>query len=132
MASAVSRGRVCGSFKPRKRARPQPGSARSSNGGAIDPPEPVRRYQRERPGELFHLDIKKLCRFGHPSHRVTGSRTGCRNRGAGWNFVHVAVNDATRLAYVEGLGDERKDTTTAFLLRAHPPSNARNADLTRR
>lgn len=83
----------------------------------IDPPEPVRRYQRERPGELIHLDIKKLGRFDHPGHRVTGDRRG-RNRGAGWDFVHVAVDDATRLAYVEVLGDERKDTTTGFLLRA--------------
>lgn len=84
----------------------------------IDPPEPVRRYQRERPGELIHLDIKKLGRFDQPGHRVTGTRPGCRNRGAGWDFVHVAVDDATRLAYVEVLGDERKDTTTGFLLRA--------------
>jgi transposase InsO family protein len=84
----------------------------------IDPPAPVRRYQRERPGELIHLDIKKLGRFDQPGHRVTGTRVGCRNRGAGWDFVHVAVDDATRLAYVEVLGDERKDTTTGFLLRA--------------
>lgn len=84
----------------------------------IDPPEPVRRYQRARPGELIHLDIKKLGRFDQPGHRVTGTRVGCRNRGAGWDFVHVAVDDATRLAYVEVLGDERKHTTTGFLLRA--------------
>jgi transposase InsO family protein len=84
----------------------------------IDPPEPVRRYQRERPGELIHLDIKKLGRFDQPGHRITGTRAGCRNRGAGWDFVHVAVDDATRLAYVEVLGDERKSTTTGFLLRA--------------
>lgn len=87
----------------------------------IDPPEPVRRHQRERPGELIHLDIKKPGRFdhpGHPGHRVTGTRVGCRNRGAGWDFVHVAVDDATRLAYVEVLSDERKNTTTGFLLRA--------------
>lgn len=84
----------------------------------IDPPVPVRRYQRDRPGELIHLDIKKLGRFDQPGHRVTGTRAGCRNRGAGWDFVHVAVDDATRLAYVEVLGDERKDTTTGFLLRA--------------
>jgi transposase InsO family protein len=83
----------------------------------IDPPEPVRRYQRERPGELIHLDIKKLGRFDQPGHRVTGDRRG-RNRGAGWDFVHVAVDDATRLAYVEVLADERKTTTTGFLLRA--------------
>ena len=84
----------------------------------IDPPGPVRRYQRDRPGELIHLDIKKLGRFDRPGHRVTGARSGCRNRGAGWDFVHVAVDDATRLAYVEVLADERKDTTTGFLLRA--------------
>jgi len=84
----------------------------------IDPPAPVRRYQRERPGELIHLDIKKLGRFHQPGHRVTGTRVGCRNRGAGWDFVHVAVDDATRLAYVEVLADERKTTTTGFLLRA--------------
>jgi transposase InsO family protein len=84
----------------------------------IDPPEPVRRYQRDRPGELIHLDIKKLGRFDQPGHRVTGTRAGCRNRGAGWDFVHVAVDDATRLAYVEVLADERKHTTTGFLLRA--------------
>lgn len=84
----------------------------------IDPPEPVRRYQRDRPGELIHLDIKKLGRFDQPGHRVTGTRVGCRNRGAGWDFVHVAVDDATRLAYVEVLADERKTSTTGFLLRA--------------
>ena len=84
----------------------------------IDPPAPVRRYQRQRPGELIHLDIKKLGRFDRPGHRVTGTRVGCRNPGAGWDFVHVAVDDTTRLAYVEVLGDERKNTTTGFLLRA--------------
>jgi len=84
----------------------------------IDLPEPVRRYQRERPGELIHLDIKKLGRFDQPGHRVTGTRRTGRSRGAGWDFVHVAVDDATRLAYVEVLGDERRDTTTGFLLRA--------------
>lgn len=84
----------------------------------LDPPEPVRRYQRERPGELIHLDIKKLGRFDRPGHRSTGTRTTGRSRGAGWDFVHVAVDDATRLAYVEVLGDERKHTTTGFLLRA--------------
>ena len=84
----------------------------------IDPPDPVRRYQRERPGELIHLDIKKLGRFDQPGHRVTGTRIGCRSRGAGWDFVHVAVDDATRLAYVEVLDNERKHTTTGFLLRA--------------
>ena len=84
----------------------------------LDPPEPVRRYQCERPGELIHLDTKKLGRFDHPGHHVTGTRRGCRNRSAGWDFVHVAVDDATRLAHVDVLPDKRKATTTAFLLRA--------------
>lgn len=85
---------------------------------ALDPPPPAHRYQRERPGELLHLDIKKLGRFDRPGHRATGSRTGCRNRGAGWDFVHVAVDDATRLAYVEVLPDEKKESATACLIRA--------------
>ena len=85
---------------------------------ALDPPPPAHRYQRERPGEMIHIDIKKLGRFDRPGHRVTGTRTGCRTRGAGWDFVHVAVDDATRLAYVEVLPDEKKETATAFLARA--------------
>lgn len=67
---------------------------------------------------MIHLDIKKLGRFDRPGHRVTGTRTTGRSRGTGWDFVHVAVDDATRLAYVEVLDDERKATTTGFLLRA--------------
>jgi len=73
--------------------------------------------KRARPGELIHLDVKKLSQFDRPGHRVTGARARCRNRGAGWDFVHVAVDDATRLAYVEVLADERRDTTTVFWLR---------------
>ena len=63
------------------------------------------------------MAIKKLGRFDEPGHRVTGDRRG-RNRGAGWDFVHVSVDDATRLADVEVLADERRQTTTGFLLRA--------------
>ena len=84
----------------------------------LDPPVPIRRYQRERPGELIHLDTKKLGRFERPGHRITGLRKGNRNRGAGWDYVHVAIDDATRLAYVEVLADERRHTATGFLLRA--------------
>ena len=84
----------------------------------LEPREPPRRYQRERPGELIHLDIKKLGRFQRAGHRVTGQRRGCRNAGAGWDFVHVAIDDATRLAYVEVLPDERRGSATAFLVRA--------------
>lgn len=84
----------------------------------LTPAEPVRRYQRERPGELIHIDIKKLGRFARPGHRVTGARTGHGNRGAGWDFVHVAIDDATRLAYAEVLPDERRASAAGFLVRA--------------
>lgn len=94
---------------------------------SLEPKEPPRRYQRERPGELIHLDIKKLGRFERAGHRVTGRRRGCRNQGAGWEFVHVAIDDATRLAYVEVLTDEKRDTTTAFLVRALRWFRARGA-----
>jgi len=80
-------------------------------------PEPVRRYQRQRPGELLHLDIKKLARFDRVGHRITGNRRG-RNQSVGYDFFHVAIDDATRLAYVEVLPDERRTSTTAFLIRA--------------
>ena len=84
---------------------------------ALDPVEPVVRYVRERPGELLHLDVKKLGRFWRPGHRVTGDRHGT-SVGAGWDFVHVCIDDASRVAYVEILGDERGDTTCGFLARA--------------
>jgi transposase InsO family protein len=84
---------------------------------AIEPKEPVRRYQRERPGELLHLDIKKLARFEGVGHRITGNRRGA-SEGMGWDFLHVAIDDATRLAYVEVLPDERRQSTTGFLVRA--------------
>ena len=81
--------------------------------------EPAVRYQRERPGELLHIDVKKLGRIGLPGHRITGTRRHTkRARGVGWEFVHVAVNDATRLAYVEVLSDEKATTVVAFLGRA--------------
>jgi transposase InsO family protein len=87
----------------------------------LEPPEPANRYQRARPGELIHIDVKKLGRIGHhgAGHRMTGDRgPGRRSRGAGWEFVHVCVDDATRLAYVEVLDDERAPTAVGFLRRA--------------
>jgi transposase InsO family protein/lambda repressor-like predicted transcriptional regulator len=87
----------------------------------LEPLEPPNRYQRERPGELIHIDVKKLGRIGQrgAGHRATGSRgPGERSRGAGWEFVHVCVDDATRLAYVEVLTDERAPTAVGFLRRA--------------
>jgi transposase InsO family protein len=83
----------------------------------LEPPEPVRRYERKRPGDLIHLDIKKLGRFWRAGHRVTGSRRGASD-GAGWEYVHVCIDDYTRLAYVEVLENERGLTCAAFLKRA--------------
>ena len=88
---------------------------------ALEPPEPPNRYERKRPGELLHIDVKKLGRIGHrgAGHRISGNRgRGQRSRGAGWEFVHVCVDDATRLAYVEVLADERARTAVGFLKRA--------------
>jgi transposase InsO family protein len=92
----------------------------------LEPPEPANRYERKRPGELLHIDVKKLGRIRGAGHRVTGSRAsqrkttinGRRRGAAGWEFVHVCVDDATRLAYVEVLEDEKATTAAAFLRRA--------------
>jgi transposase InsO family protein len=83
----------------------------------LEPSEPPNRYQRERPGELVHIDVKKLGRIGRPGHRVNGDRR-TRSRGIGWEYVHVCVDDATRLAYVEVLEDEKAVTAVGFLRRA--------------
>jgi len=83
---------------------------------ALEPAEPVRRYERAYPGELIHIDIKKLGRFDHVGHRITGDRTGQSNsRGVGWEFVHVAIDDASRLAFSQILPDERQESAIAFL-----------------
>jgi transposase InsO family protein len=84
---------------------------------ALEPSEPARRYNRARAGELIHLDIKKLARFRRVGHRITGDRRG-QSEGAGWEFVHVAVDDASRLAFVEVLPDEQRQSVTGFLVRA--------------
>jgi transposase InsO family protein len=92
----------------------------------LDPPEPIRRYERSRPGELIHIDVKKLGRISTKGagHRVTGRRgTEIKRRkdgtpGTGWERVHVCVDDATRLAYVEVLPDEKAATAIGFLRRA--------------
>src|SRR5512132_437066 len=83
----------------------------------LEPPVPIQRYQWARPGDLLHLDVKKLARIGRVGHRITGERRG-QMRGLGWEFVHVAVDDASRLAYVEVLPDESGATATQFLWRA--------------
>lgn len=95
---------------------------------ALAPPEPPNRYERKRPGELIHVDVKKLARISArgAGHRITGNRksqfelgSGAeRSRKTGWEFVHVCVDDATRLAYVEVLADEKGGTAAGFLRRA--------------
>jgi transposase InsO family protein len=85
---------------------------------ALEPAEPVRRYEREHPGELIHIDIKKLGRFERIGHRITGDRRQGETRGAGFEFVHVSIDDASRLAFSQILPDERKESAVAFLAAA--------------
>jgi transposase InsO family protein len=84
---------------------------------ALEPAEPVRRYEREKAGELIHLDIKKLGRIGSVGHRITGRQSGVVNRhhGIGWEFVHVCIDDASRIAFVQVMADQRKESAVAFL-----------------
>jgi transposase InsO family protein len=97
----------------------------------LEPPEPPNRYERRHPGELLHVDVKKLGRIptGRAGHRVHGQRrlqrsprttnaAGQRERQVGWEYVHVCIDDATRLAYVEVLSDEKAATAVGFLKRA--------------
>jgi transposase InsO family protein len=84
--------------------------------------EPAERYERDRPGELVHIDVKKLGRIARPGHRVLGRQSAGglhrRRYEQGWEFVHIAIDDCTRLAYVEVLDDEKATTAIAFLARA--------------
>jgi transposase InsO family protein len=96
----------------------------------LEPPESVRRYEKARPGELIHIDVKKLGRIeGGPGHRVTGrkgqrrnlarlDRDGIARKRIGYECVHVCVDDCTRMAYVEVLPDEKATTAIGFLRRA--------------
>jgi transposase InsO family protein len=77
----------------------------------------LRRYEWPHPGDLLHMDVKKLGRIARVGHRITGDRRS-QVKGAGWEYVHVALDDASRLVYVEVLGDEDAATATAFLWRA--------------
>ncbi|HLQ12728.1 MAG TPA: IS481 family transposase [Steroidobacteraceae bacterium] len=84
----------------------------------LEPTPPVVRYERAEPGELIHLDIKKLGRIKGLGHRIHGDRrSALRNRGIGWDYVHVAIDDASRIALAEVAADERGDTATALLMR---------------
>jgi transposase InsO family protein len=88
--------------------------------GALEPAEPVRRYERERPGEMIHIDIKKLGRIDGIGHRITGDRSGQSNRrsrgeGLGWEFVHIAIDDNSRIAFAKVMPNEKKRSATTFL-----------------
>jgi transposase InsO family protein len=91
----------------------------------LEPLEPANHYQRELPGELVHIDVKKLGRIDRIGHRISGSRASSNARGlwhngkrnVGWEYVHVCVDDATRLAYAEVLADEKGLTVAGFLRR---------------
>jgi transposase InsO family protein len=93
----------------------------------LDPPAPVVRYERETPGELIHLDIKKLGRFEQVGHRITGDRTrqsstrglrGGKTWGAGWEYVHVCIDDASRIAFSKVMPDEKKESAVSCLAAA--------------
>jgi transposase InsO family protein len=81
---------------------------------ALEPTEPVRRYERAHPGEMIHIDIKKLGRFDRIGHRITGDRQS-KSRGAGWEYVHVCIDDASRVAFSQILPDQKKESAVAFL-----------------
>jgi transposase InsO family protein len=87
---------------------------------ALEPAEPVRRYEREHPGELIHIDVKKLGKIDGIGHRITGDRRGQswrrgRGEGLGWEFVHVCIDDASRIAFAKVMPDEKKQSAEAFL-----------------
>jgi len=87
---------------------------------ALEPSEPVRRYERERPGEMIHIDIKKLGRIDGIGHRITGDRHGqsgrrSRGEGLGWEFVHVAIDDNSRIAFAKVMPNEKKRSAITFL-----------------
>jgi len=84
----------------------------------LEPKPPVQRYERERPGDLIHIDVKKLARFRKVGHRITGNRQQGRPTGVGYDRIHVAIDDTTRLAYVEVLADEQQVTAIGFMSRA--------------
>lgn len=89
---------------------------RLSKLSALEPAEPPRRYERERPGEMIHIDIKKLGKFNQIGHRITGDRKGQSNsRGVGWEFLHVCIDDASRLAFSKIMKTERGSCAVAFL-----------------
>jgi transposase InsO family protein len=84
----------------------------------LSPPPPVQRYERAVPGELIHFDIKKLARIERQGHRITGDRQKDHVRGAGWEYLHIAIDDHSRLSFARLLPDETTTSAITFLLAA--------------
>ncbi len=84
----------------------------------LEPKLPVVRYDREHPGDLIHIDVKKFARFRKVAHRITGNRQQSRSAGVGYDRFHVAIDVVTRLAYVEVLADEQQTIAIGFLSHA--------------
>jgi transposase InsO family protein len=87
---------------------------------ALEPAEPIRRYERQHPGELIHIDIKKLGKFNRIGHRITGDRSRqsnqrSRGQGPGWEYVHVCIDDASRIAFSQVMKNEKQGCAVAFL-----------------
>ena len=82
---------------------------------SLEPAAPALRYERQQPGELIHIDIKKLGRFDRPGHRITGDRQGCRTVHAGWEFVHVAIDDHSRVGFAKVMANEKARSAITFL-----------------
>ena len=92
---------------------------------ALEPAEPIRRYQRENPGELIHIDIKKLGKFNRIGHRITGDRTRqsnprSRGEGPGWEYVQVCIDDASRIAFSQVMKNEKRDVLSPSSRRLSP------------
>ncbi|KAA1193996.1 IS481 family transposase [Pseudohalioglobus sediminis] len=84
----------------------------------LEPAKPDNRYEHESPGDLLHLDIKKLGRFRQPGHRVTGTRQHCKNYGAGWEYVHIAIDDHSRIAFGSIHPNEKARSACEALIKA--------------
>ena len=98
----------------------------------LEPAEPVRRYEREHPGDMIHIDIKKLGRFDKVGHRITGDRTGQSNsRGVGWEFVYVCIDDHSRVAFSQILPNEKASSAVPFLQAAVAYYNSLGVTVTR-
>lgn len=90
--------------------------ARLSRAKDLDPPPPPKRYEHAKPGAMIHIDVKKLGRFSGIGHRITGDRsTATRTIGRGWEFVHVAIDDNSRIAFSQIMPDEKQESAIAFL-----------------